>query len=89
MSDYVRVRDAAAGYEYTLLAHLVQEGHEVLDKPALGRDGFPRPPKYRVPLGDPRVEQSRMDAPQIPVTKKTATPRTPTTAVSADQNKEH
>lgn len=52
MTGWLRVRDIS-GHEVTIPARLFKPGLIVLDKPALGPDGCPRPPKYRLPLGTP------------------------------------
>lgn len=88
MSEYVRVRDLTTGHEYTTRERNVVEGLEVLDKPALGADGLPRPPKYRVPLGEPHAPSTVRDNPAKPVNQaaKAATTKTATSAGSEKEN---
>lgn len=53
MAEYLRVKDKGTGHEYTIRAeHFHAAGHKRLDKDPLGLDGTPRPPKYRVALGE-------------------------------------
>ena len=56
---YARVR-LDNGSEVTVTAHLAAvRGLKTLDKPAVGRDGRPLPPKHRVPLGTASAAKSR------------------------------
>lgn len=56
MTEYLRVRDPGTGAEYTYSAAQIAAldlSAYVVDKPALGRDGLPKPTKLRLPLGTP------------------------------------
>ena len=46
MSEFVRVKDKATGHEYSARRPDLDKV-EVLDKPAVDRNGRPLPPKYK------------------------------------------
>lgn len=90
MSEFVRVRDKDTGHHYTVSRERFDQNPDLwqeLKQPALGNDGLPRPPKYRVDLGESAAASAQMDAPTKPVDKKAATATTKT-AKSADSEKE-
>lgn len=76
MSEFVRVRDAKTGHEYTTREHLVVDGLKVIDKPTHGRDHLPLPALYRVPLGT-------KPAPNAGGAKRAPKPVTPEPAANA------
>lgn len=84
MSDYVRVRDQKTGHEYTTRARLVVEGLEVIEKNPLGRDGLPKPPLYRVPLGAQPARSAQDGKPKRP--RKPVTPEP--TAIGGPDNQD-
>lgn len=48
--ELVRVKDPATSHEFTTTLALAKgRGYTVLNKPALGRDGRPLPPKPHIP----------------------------------------
>jgi len=54
MTEYLRIKDPVTGAEFTYDTAKVDAlglSDFVIDKPALGRDGLPRPTKLRLPLG--------------------------------------
>lgn len=79
MAEYLRVRDRSTGHEYTIRERQFDaDAHERLDSDPLGLDGLPRPPKYRVKLGEtpapsaqrsvPRTRRSPVAPRPVPVT---------------------
>lgn len=62
MTEYVRVRNDITRHEFTIPARQVVDGLTVLDKPALGRDRLPRPPKYYRGKGDGPAPSTQLTA---------------------------
>jgi len=83
MADYVRVRDRQTGHEYTIPERRFDaEAHEKLEKDPLGRDGLPRPPKYRVRLGSAPAPSAAYATPGRRTSRRTPNPVAPDLATA-------
>lgn len=59
MPEHIRVKQDDTGHEFTIPATRLVEGLTPIDKPALGRDGTPALPTYRVPMGRKPASSAR------------------------------
>lgn len=59
MTDWIRVKDAETGHEYSIPAGTEAEGQKVLEKPGADRFGDPLPAKVNRPLADLTIAQLR------------------------------
>ena len=56
-TKWIRVSDKRTGHQYTVAKRaFLREFHTVINSPAVDRNGDPRPPKHKVPLGKAPTE---------------------------------
>lgn len=69
-AEFIHVKDKSTGHEYPVRAHLFNpDAHEETGKPALGRDGFPVPPKFKTTVAKAAAKGSRYDGWTVPQLK--------------------